>query len=210
MPGTLLALLLVVRAYDMAGLSPHEMTTAERAAVDVLGRARIDVSLVACGTDPVAALLCSEVPGPAELIVRLMAAPSLPGERALADAKVDRASAAGALATVYVNRVRSLASLAGMDSGTLIGRAIAHEVGHLLLGTTHSATGLMRGVWSASALQRESERSWRFSRGEAERLKRRLDERVRPRQLTEAGVVEPIPPIPFPCTTGRGLACPAQ
>ena len=209
MAGALLALLLVVRAYDMAGVSPHEMTTAERAAVDVLGRAGIDVSLVACRTDQVVARPCSEVPGPAELIVRLMAAPWSPGEAALADANVDGASAAGALATVYVNRVRSLASLAGMDSGTLIGRAIAHEIGHLL-GTTHSATGLMRAVWSASALHRESERAWRFSRSEAERLRRRLDERGRPRQLTEAGVVEPVPPIPFPCTTGRGLACPAQ
>ena len=210
MPSTVLALLLVLRAYDMTGVSPHEIAAAERTVADVLGRVQIDVSLVTCGIEPPGPRLCSEVPKGQDLIVRLTTAPSTAAEGALADANVDTAMAAGSLATVYVDRIRRLAAVADVDAGVLIGRAIAHEVGHLLLGTSsHSITGLMRAVWSATAINHEGDPAWRFDRGQAARLRSRLEKRLRATSLAEAEVIEPVPPIPSSCT-GHGLICPAQ
>jgi hypothetical protein len=210
MHSTVLALLLVLRAYDMNGVSPHEFAVAERTAADVLGRAQIDVSLVTCRVEPAAPRLCSEVPKGQDLIVRLTTAPSTAAEGALADANVDTALAAGSLATVYVDRIRRLAAVADVDAGVLIGRAIAHEVGHLLLGTSsHSITGLMRAVWSATAINHEGDPAWRFDRRQGARLRSRLEERLRATWLAEAEVIEPVPPIPSSCT-GHGLICPAQ
>src|SRR5262245_33268480 len=210
MHGTALALLLVLRAYDMTGVSPHEIAAAERTVTDVLGRAQIDVSLVTCRVEAASPRLCSEVLTAHDLIVRLTTAPSAAAEGALADANVDTALAAGSFATVYVDRIRRLAADADVDVGVLMGRAMAHEVGHLLLGTSrHSLTGVMRAVWSAPAIKHEGDPAWRFDRGQAARLRSRLEERLRATSFTEADVIEPVPPAPSPCS-GRGLICPTQ
>ena len=51
----------------------------------------------------------------------------------------------GVLATIFVDSVELIASLSEIDATLLLGRAIAHELGHLLLGTNaHSVRGLMR------------------------------------------------------------------
>jgi len=63
------------------------------------------------------------------------------------------------LATVYVDRVSSVARKAGVDIRPLFARAIAHEIGHLLLNTDrHSDTGMTRARWSHAELRRECTR----------------------------------------------------
>ena len=67
----------------------------------------------------------------------------------------------GTLATIYLDRIRSIARRTGVDAGRLIGRAIAHEIGHLLLGTSrHSAAGLMRARWSDREVQLDFQTDW--------------------------------------------------
>jgi hypothetical protein len=45
--------------------------------------------------------------------------------------------------------VRWFADASGVDFSTVLGRAIAHEIGHLVMGTTaHPASSLMRAVWT--------------------------------------------------------------
>ena len=54
------------------------------------------------------------------------------------------ASPSTGYAFIYSERVRELAPRRRIDEGVLLGRVIAHEVGHLLLGGhDHSRTGLM-------------------------------------------------------------------
>ena len=70
----------------------------------------------------------------------------------------------GALATVYVDRVATLAGASAVDAPTLLGRAIAHEVGHLLLGTSaHARIGVMRAVWSPDMLRHDRPGDWLFT-----------------------------------------------
>jgi hypothetical protein len=48
-----------------------------------------------------------------------------------------------------------------IDHNKLLGRAIAHEIGHLLLATnTHAPSGLMRELWSHDELQRARREDW--------------------------------------------------
>lgn len=55
----------------------------------------------------------------------------------------------GSLAIVYVDRIRTFAQNNRLPFGTVLGHAAAHEVGHLLLGTSeHTRQGLMRGLWT--------------------------------------------------------------
>jgi hypothetical protein len=74
----------------------------------------------------------------------------------------------GWLATAFSDRVADAATRVGVDAGTLLGLVIAHELGHLLLGSGyHGGTGVMRADWPKD---RHGE-PWRFSTGEAARMR---------------------------------------
>lgn len=60
------------------------------------------------------------------------------------------------------------------------GRAIAHELGHILLGTAkHSALGLMRAKWTEHELRRGLPIDWMFSRDERQAMRGGLSARLR-------------------------------
>src|SRR5258706_1025054 len=176
MPLVVLALAVVatlpldVRIYDAAGVPP-----------DVLERAHVTVeqTLNAIGIKPVwhpcHAGLCVDSPRPDEMKVRNVAARRLSPPQSLGTSMVDVAGQAGTLATVYHDRVRWLAVEANVDDGQLLGRAIAHEIGHLLLGTaTHGQTGLMRARWLRAELRRDLPIDWVFSAVEGSSMRCRL------------------------------------
>ena len=79
-------------------------------------------------------------------------------------AAVDPAIHVGVLATIFYDRVQIVATRGGLESGELLGRAMAHEVGHLLLRAAgHSRTGLMRAVWADAELTENRREDWVFS-----------------------------------------------
>jgi len=85
---------------------------------------------------------------------------------------VDLSTGGAALATVYVERVEQFARTGGADQDVLLGRAIAHEVGHLLLkSNVHAATGLMRERWTGREMFRNRPDDWGFSAPELARLR---------------------------------------
>ena len=76
------------------------------------------------------------------------------------------------LATVYVDRAESVARGAGIDTRRLLGLAIAHEIGHVLLNSnSHAPSGLMRADWSRTELQRQDPAAWRFLETEAAQVR---------------------------------------
>ena len=55
---------------------------------------------------------------------------------------------------VFIDRIRDAANMHQLDTALVMGHAIAHEIGHLLLSTQeHSAEGLMRSPWNAHDFQ---------------------------------------------------------
>jgi len=90
-------------------------------------------------------------------------------------AVLDPVTLTGQMATVFQEPVQRLASRTGVDPAKLLGRAIAHEIGHLLLRTkSHSATGLMREVWSLEELTSTDDDDWRFAAGDRRRLQQQF------------------------------------
>ena len=80
--------------------------------------------------------------------------------------------AAPFLSTVYVDRVESVARASGIEARRLLGLAIAHEIGHVLLNSnSHATAGLMRADWSRDELRRSDAGAWRFLEGEAAHLR---------------------------------------
>jgi hypothetical protein len=170
------ALLLVVRSYDVYGVPDRQFRTAKHVAGDILQRAGVRIDWIAC-TVVAPQEACATVPGPADLILRITSG-SQKGQ-ILGQAYVDTIRGGGAMATLYGDRIAKLAQEAKLDGGTLLGRTLAHEIGHLLLGTTaHPTHGLMRGSWSAGELRRRAADDWVFSRDEADEMRRRVAERL--------------------------------
>jgi hypothetical protein len=94
---------------------------------------------------------------------------------------VDVEAATGVLATVFPERVQAVARAAAVDVRTLLGRVIAHEIGHLLLGTgAHAERGLMRAHWSRAMLQHSSADDWRFTPPEVASMQTGLLARLLP------------------------------
>lgn len=116
---------------------------------------------------------------------------------------------AGRSRTIYVSALRTLQMLSQLGSqssplettgerdyhhGTLMGRVVAHELGHVLLETTaHSATGLMRPIFDASDAMSPDERVTDLSATESQQLAMRfslvpLDASPGPAVLAQGGL----------------------
>jgi predicted SprT family Zn-dependent metalloprotease len=76
----------------------------------------------------------------------------------------------GVVANVYADRTRELAD--GREFEVILGRVIAHELGHLLLGkNAHSAAGIMHARWRAQDLGLSRQAAMLFLPGEAKRIR---------------------------------------
>lgn len=174
---------IAIRTYTRPA-SAGEMRTARHTASVILERAGIRAFWLECALpgavtadDP-----CKEPPRRNEVVVRVVTAGSMdrrPHADTLGFAFVDVDAGHGSLATVYADRVAAMARDAGIDSAELLGRTMAHEVGHLLLGTNqHGPHGLMRASWSGADLRRNRATQWLFDGQEAEAMRQGLARRA--------------------------------
>jgi hypothetical protein len=202
MPPVALALLLVIRTYDMFGVSAGDLDTARRTADGALRAAGLDTSWTACRANGPHAdqpsARCGLVPESGELLIRIVADGGRTVEPdALGDAFIDTRSRQGVLATLYGGRIAALAEQAGIEPGPLLGRALAHEVGHLLLGTSaHRGRGLMRAQWTLEELRRPIDVDWRFSGSDALAMQAGLTRRLNTPPHERMGTRQPSSEAP--------------
>jgi len=167
----------VIRTYDASGLPEADRGAALAAAITILEDAGLAVARLACEQVGAAALVhpCLLPLGPHELslrLVRLSADNPDAAHVTLGYSLVETRVRFGSLATVYVDRVAGLAAASRVDLPTLLGRAIAHEIGHLLLGTAaHARAGVMRAVWSPDAIRMNRLGDWAFTPRDAQALR---------------------------------------
>jgi hypothetical protein len=170
-----------VRIFDQIGVSSGELDHAMSEAVRILRTVDLELIWTSCSRRNDESPGCRRVPWPGEFIVRLGAAPSVTPQRSVAMgyALVGREGTAASFATVYEDLVRLVARRAGVDQRRLLGRAIAHEIGHLLLNDNqHANTGLMRAGWSQAELRLNKLSDWTFGEDEGWRIKAALSGRV--------------------------------
>jgi hypothetical protein len=179
----MLAFSLVVRIYDGYHIPSDHLATARRTVEGIMMKgAGVTVTWPNCP--------CLTPVSPGELVIRIAAASPASPPIALGFSFVDVDLKIGTLATVFADRVAAMAALAGIDEGELLGRVIAHEIAHLLIGTRdHSPRGLMRGGWQASDLAQEGRSKWLLSRAEGLEIRRAIRRRssVSPPTMMAAG-----------------------
>jgi hypothetical protein len=171
-----LALLVTIRLYDSFGMPPADLRTAMLTASAALQSGAVRAAWVVC--PPPAATPtdnssgCTGLPHDHDLLVRIVRAPeALASSDTLGFAAIDTAAGRGTLATVFADRIARLAARGRIDGAPLVGYAMAHEIGHLLLGTVvHAPRGLMRAGWTLDEMTRRVPGDWKFSREDAAHL----------------------------------------
>ena len=158
---------ILVRVYDNAGVVSGEVNDALKHSREILRRAEVAVDWVQCPARRTGsgAAIGDTPPDNSESVVRLsQGAEKDRDKRPLGQPLLDRSRGTGVFATVFMNRVDRFAEVAQYSRSIVLGRAIAHEIGHLILGTNdHSTTGLMREVWTVEQLVKNRPEDWQFS-----------------------------------------------
>ena len=181
----------VVRVYETGIGDVALRTAAIRTAASIVEMAGVFVEWYDC-TDNGRRPVCQDARRSGNFIARIM--PTLtPGapprklsvealgaqgdEPPLGFAVVDPDTHAGKMATVFHDQVQAVARRTGVARSELLGRALAHEVGHLLLGVRgHSRSGIMRAVWTDDDLTRDRSDDWVFASADRQKLQQVLIE----------------------------------
>jgi hypothetical protein len=190
---------LVVRTYLVPQVPSSTWTMAIDTTAILLARAGIRVEWLHCSSlragDPDSGPARCTLPYERnEVAVRIVSRPSIaPRDQILlGDSLIDASRHSGTLATVYLEHIDWLAHAAGVSTETVMGRAMAHEIGHLLLGTnTHSAHGLMRAVWNAEELARNRPGDWTIGKADAALMRTAVIGRTVARVAGTAPSLEP-------------------
>jgi len=144
---------------DYAAVSAEVLANAEDRAAMIFRQAGVELTWVTRARqmgDPKNQPLSEDTLDQIDYVLRM-----LPHSRAklkdnaLGEALTCAPSAAACFANVFYNRVQQRTNAEKISLAQVLGHAMAHEVGHLLLGSnSHSSRGIMRAIWSAADIQR--------------------------------------------------------
>ena len=173
-----------VRTFNYARVPAEELQNARLSAEAIFRPAGISIHWIDCRVpQSESGAACTEPLGErGELLLRLTEVVPLTSDRvvALGASMLDREQRTGVLMTLDVFPIRAIAEKTSMDPSTLLGRTIAHEMGHLLLGSPgHTKRGLMRAFWSHEELRGLKPAHWQFSRDEGAQIRYGLTEKGR-------------------------------
>jgi hypothetical protein len=172
-PAAALGQTVTVRTYNHYGVAPDDLAAARPHVESIFAAAGIQVNWIDCWYRDAevagSAGRCRQAVKANEVVLRLQAANVVPGKRyvSMGFALVNVADGMPFLATVFADLVHSVSRDAHVDFRLLLGRAIAHEIGHLLLDNNrHPDRGLMRAGWSTVELRQNAEQDWTFGASE--------------------------------------------
>jgi hypothetical protein len=175
-PRTLTDSQITVRVHDYAEIKSGVLLQAEQSAGDILRESGIDTNWVICGVGgtPSADAACTQAMTPVDFILNLL--PRSMAQRSsfrdeVFGVAVQSAEDFGFYASIFYDKVKDCAAYEHLDLAPLLGHVIAHELGHLLLGTdSHAGHGLMSASWTNKHLQAAERHALTFSSSEVQRL----------------------------------------
>lgn len=177
-----------MRTYNYAKASDEQLADARREANAIFKQTNIAVAWVDCALNEserqLRAICTDPLREGRDFVLRLMEGTRKPPSStdrmmALGTSMLDREQRGGVLMTLDLFPIQAISEDAAIAWPVLLGRAIAHEMGHLLLGTSdHPKAGLMRARWSHDELRGLKPAQWGFSRREAAQMRQGLRSRA--------------------------------
>ncbi len=145
---------MLVRVDNHAGISATKLRFAEKEAARIYAKAGVYLEWHDC---PAAApaesadSACDAPLTPSDLRLRIVDSVKLKGVHATSEAS---GYAIGDLALVQLQYLEELPTSSEFFRDLMLGRVIAHEIGHALLGPEHSPQGIMQARWGDQQLLR--------------------------------------------------------
>lgn len=174
---------LQVSLFNDARLDSATLAEAASRASAIFSEAGIQVDWLVCApADPADfaphRTACSALAWPSHLSVRIRPQAVSVSADTFGQAFVDL-SGEGLYSNVYFQNLAHSPRHANLTDGELLGCVLAHELGHLLLGTnSHSASGLMQPRWDSSALRAAAVSSLFFTRDQSSILRSRFASQI--------------------------------
>jgi hypothetical protein len=172
---------ITIRIRDYAHSQPLVLHHAEQVASTVLRKAGVATRWVDCPVDSSGS--CASDLSTLDFVVNVL--PYSMSDRlrrpggVLGFAIEGGANDFGFIASVFYDVVKNRAAEHLLEFGELLGDAIAHELGHLLLGTnSHSSMGLMSAFWSGNYFRLASQGQLTFSDAEVKRIEASMNART--------------------------------
>ena len=167
---------LTVVVYDYAGLSDSSMNEVESLSAVLLSRAGIRAQWVHClghqpGPRPA---LCDGNLETGSVMIRILS--SHPGQPNKLGDPLGWASVGNSYASLDASAIGKYAGHNELPAGNLMAYAATHEIGHLLLGEKHAASGIMRAVWGKAEYREIAQRWLGFSATERQALRQAVPE----------------------------------
>src|SRR6266436_5846884 len=167
---------LAISVFNDAGVEPPVWLQAEVRATEIMRRSGISLTWLDCGSpasrmpDP----NCSAISYPTHLSVRVVPKIS-PVKGHIFGQTFQDAAGEGNYVLVYYASIKAFRATTTVPAGELLGCVVAHELGHLLLGTaSHSSAGLMSAVWQDPELRQVVRGNLFFNGDEGERMRFRF------------------------------------
>lgn len=171
-----LAATIFIRSYNNFGVPAPDLAAAREHAQNIFQEAGLNIVWADCWVgdrrQPVVAAPRCQEPVAGDIVLRLQKTKEIDGSKfvSMGFSLVGTPETSPFLATVYVDRAESVAKGAGVDPRRVLGLAMAHEIGHVLLNSnSHAPSGLMRADWSRTELRRKDPIAWRLLDSEAAR-----------------------------------------
>ena len=166
----------VVYLTDSAQTSARSLAQAEHEAGRIFQNAGITLDWIHCthAADENIATGCHRTPAPGELAIRILPRARQALGSVFGSSFLDRSG--GVYADIFLDRVQQLREVdPSLTLEPILGDVLAHELGHLLLGTgSHTPTGLMQATWKYPQLRLIEMGQLSFSAKEAALLRTRV------------------------------------
>jgi len=163
-----------VQVYDYADLKPEFLHNVVPLTQQILAGTGLSVQVQLCRGG--LAVSCNGQSG-RNLVVRVVAGGSKTNDSVLrsplGQSMADHQG--GTYASIFMERIQDAAAEADVPRDTVLAYAIAHEVGHLLLGdNAHTPRGVMKGNWDRKDYEAMNQRQFHFIEGQAHQLATRF------------------------------------
>ena len=165
-----------VALFNDARVPQNALAGAQKTASYIFSKSGIDIHWMLCGREdesPEERSACSQPEFPAHLEVHIVSGcPRLP--TSVFGISYLSPEGIGSQADVFYTRIAAFRQ-SPAELPTMLGYAMAHELGHLLLGTnSHSPTGLMRADWRTKDLTGMAQGGLVFNQEQAQRMKAKI------------------------------------
>lgn len=184
------SLKITLRMYNY-GVARSTLVQAEGKATAILNQVGLEVAWVDCPATPAEFKSypgCQGLLGTTDFAVKILTADEaerFPSHHeALGRALPCPADQVGCSAYIFYRNVLEVAADGVADKSQVLGHAMVHEIGHLLLGpNSHTASGIMRGRWNKQDLETIAKAHLAFSEQQSEHIREEIRERSAVQQV---------------------------